>query len=161
MMKLNIKQMNYEEANQICKWIYDKQYSIYSMEDSDACREEFLSGMYFSATNLENKLIGYYCFGTASQVPAGKEIGVYEEKAFIDIGLGIRSDLCGKTLGFDFFTNGLEYARKQFASKGFRLTVATFNERAIKVYERIGFKKVNSFKRVSENGDTEFCVMTI
>ena len=42
-----------------------------------------------------------------------------------------------------------------------RLTVAAFNERAIRVYERAGFKKVNSFERVSEHGKMEFLVMIL
>lgn len=40
------------------------------------------------------------------------------------------------------------------------MTVATFNQRAIKVYEEVGFKKINSFERISGIGKVDFSVMT-
>lgn len=160
-MKLNIMQMNYEEANKISKWIYQEPYSIYSNDGSDDCVRELLDGNYFYATDEENNLLGYYCFNESAQVPAGKQFGVYDDKDFIDIGLGIRPDLCGQGYGFDFLMDGLEFVRNELNAKWFRLTVATFNKRAIKLYERIGFKKANSFKRISEVGEMEFWVMIL
>ena len=160
-MELNIKQMNYNEAKQISKWVYKEPFSIYSMDESDSCINELLNGYYFSVSDKENNLIGYYCFGESAQVPAGNRFGVYDSKDITDIGLGIKPNLCGKGLGLNFFSSGLEFARNKLSSKVFRLTVATFNQRAIKVYERIGFKKVNSFERISESGKIEFWVMIL
>ena len=160
-MKLNIKQINYEEAYEISKWIYQEPYSIYSNDGSDSCIRELLDGNYFSATDEEIKLLGYYCFNEFAQVPIGKQFGVYDDKDLIDVGLGIRPDLCGQGFGLDFLSNGLYFARSELNAKGLRLTVASFNKRAIKVYERIGFKKVNSFRRISEIGEMEFWVMIL
>lgn len=160
-MELTIKQVNYDEAKLISQWIYEAPYSIYSMDGSDSCINELLNGLYFSVTDKEGTLVGYYCFGESAQVPAGKQFGVYDDTDYTDIGLGIKPDLCGQGLGFDFFSNGLEFARNQLSAKGTRLTVAAFNQRAIKVYEKAGFKKVSSFKRISEAGEMEFWVMTL
>ncbi|MGF7059714.1 GNAT family N-acetyltransferase [Brassicibacter mesophilus] len=160
-MKLNIKQINYNEANQISKWIYEEPYSIYSMDESDDCIDELLNNPYFSVTDRENNLLGYYCFGESAQVPVGRQFGVYDDKDVTDIGLGMKPNLCGQGLGFGFLNSGLEFARNQLSAKRFRLTVAAFNKRAIKVYERIGFKKVNSFKRKSGTGEIEFWVMIL
>jgi RimJ/RimL family protein N-acetyltransferase len=160
-MELHIKQMNHDEAKQISKWIYEEPYSIYSMDESDSEINELLNGCYFSVLNSENNLIGYYCFGEAAQVPAGNQFGVYDSEDIIDIGLGIKPNLCGKGLGFNFFSNGLDFARNKLLANKFRLTVASFNKRAIKVYERAGFRKVNSFNRVSNNQEVEFWVMIL
>jgi len=160
-MELNIKQMNYDEAKEISKWIYKDSYSIYSMDESDDCINELLNGQYFSVSDRENNLVGYYCFGESAQVPIGNQFGVYDSKDFTDIGLGIKPDLCGQGLGFNFLNSGLDFARNKLWAKGFRLTVAAFNQRAIKVYQRIGFKKVNSFERISESGKIEFLVMIL
>lgn len=159
-MELNIKQMNYNEAKQISKWIYKEPYSIYSMDESDSCINELLNG-YYSVSDGENNLIGYYCFGESAQVPAGNLFGVYDIKDITDIGLGIKPDLCGQGFGTNFLYSGLDFARNKLSAKEFRLTVANFNKRAIKVYERIGFKKVDSFERISEFGKTEFEVMIL
>lgn len=159
-MTLNIKQMNYDNAKLISKWIYQEPYSIYSMGESYNCINELLNGDYYSVSDDENNLIGYYCFGESAQVPAGKQFGAYGDKDTIDIGLGIKPNLCGKGLGFNFLCNGLDFARKKLSTQRFRLTVATFNKRAIKVYEKAGFKKTNSFERISEIGRIDFLVMT-
>jgi RimJ/RimL family protein N-acetyltransferase len=153
--------MNYEDAMEISKWIYQEPYLIYSMDGSDSCIDELLNGFYFSVNDEESNLLGYYCFGQSAQVPVGKQFGAYTNDDIIDIGLGIKPSLCGQGLGFDFLSHGLVFARSKLSAIGFRLTVASFNERAIKVYKKIGFKKVNTFIRVSENGEIEFWVMTL
>jgi RimJ/RimL family protein N-acetyltransferase len=160
-MKLNIKQMNYEEAKQISKWIYKEPYSIYSMDESENCINELLNGYYYSVSDIENNLVGYYCFGEAAQVPAGNQFGVYDCKDITDIGLGINPNLCGQGLGEKFFNSGLDFARDKLSAKKFRLTVANFNQRAIKVYQRVGFKKVKSFETMSEFGKIEFFIMIL
>lgn len=159
-MDLNIKPMELDAAVQISKWIYGEPYSLYSMDGSNDCINELMDGYYYSAVDKGNNLIGYYCFGEAAKVPAGNKFGVYDKVNYTDIGLGIKPDMCGNKIGFDFLTAGLDFAARELGAKGFRLTVAAFNKRAIKVYERLGFKRVNSFKRISENGEMEFWVMT-
>lgn len=160
-MELTIKQMEYNEANQIAKWVYKEPYSIYSMNDDESCINELLNGDYFSAMDKENNLIGYYCYGKSAQVPIGRQFGVYDNKDIIDIGLGIKPDLCGQGLGVDFLIKGMDFARNKLGAKGLCLTVAAFNQRAIKVYQRVGFRKVNSFERISEAGRLEFWVMVL
>lgn len=158
-MTLFIKRMNHDEAKQVSKWTYEEPYSIYSMDEDDDTINELTDGRYFSALDEENNLIGYYCFGEAAQVPAGNQFGVYDSADMTDIGLGIKPALCGQGLGLSFMSSGLDFARDTLSAKGFRLTVAAFNKRAIKTYQRIGFKKVDSFERVTENGSLEFWVM--
>ena len=160
-MGLNIKQMSYDNAKEISKWVYKEPYSIYSMDESDDCINELLNGEYFSVSDKDNNLVGYYCFGKSAQVPVGNKFGVYDLKDIADIGLGIKPDMCGKGLGFRFLSGCLDFARNAQSTKDFRLTVAAFNQRAIKVYERAGFKKVSSFERISDSGKIEFWVMVL
>ena len=156
-MEGTIKPMEYNEAKEISKWTYKDPYSIYNMDEDDI--KELMNGTYFSAVDKENNLIGYYCFGEAAQVPVGHEFGVYEGDNIIDIGLGIKPSLCGQGLGGDFLSNGLNFVKNKLLAKEVRLTVATFNQRAIKTYKRAGFKNVNSFERISDKGKIDFWVM--
>jgi len=55
----------------------------------------------------------------------------------------------------------LDFAGRNLSANRFRLTVAGFNLRAIKVYERLGFRRINSFVRKFDKGEVEFLVMTL
>ncbi|SHJ82454.1 Ribosomal protein S18 acetylase RimI [Clostridium cavendishii DSM 21758] len=158
-MKMNIEPMNYDGAKQISKWIYKEPYSIYSMDGSENCISELLNGTYFLVSDEENNIIGYYCFGESAQVPVENKFGVYNCKDIIDIGLGIKPNLCGQGIGLEFLSNGLNFANNKLSVKRIRLTVAAFNQRAIKVYKSAGFEKINSFVRISETEEVEFWVM--
>ena len=158
-MKLTIEKMSAETARQISRWAYPEPYSIYSRDESDDCRNELLGGFYFSAYDVAGNLVGYYCFGEAAQVPAGKVFGIYDDTNFMDIGLGMNPALCGKGQGVAFVNAELTFVREKFAVTGFRLTVAAFNQRAIRVYEKAGFRQVNSFVRLSQPGKMEFLIM--
>ncbi len=155
-----INDMDESSAKQISEWKYDAPYSMYSMDGSDECISELLNGSYYLAKD-EKGIIGFYCFGQASHVPAGNLHGAYEDKSFTDIGLAMRPDLCGKGLGYEFITKEIEFAKALFGTDRLRLTVADFNERAIKVYERAGFKQVMDFNRTNEQGTTRFIVMEL
>lgn len=159
-MKLTIDAMSVEAAVLISRWVYPAPYSVYSQDASDDCRNELLDGNYFSVYDATGNLLGYYCVGEAAQVPAGKAFGVYDDTDITDIGLGMNPEFCGQGRGLDFVNAGLTFVREKFAATGFRLTVAVFNQRAIKVYEKAGFRQVNSFVRLSQPGEMEFLVMT-
>lgn len=77
----------------------------------------------------------------------------------VDVGLGLRPDRTGSGLGMDFVRTGLYYAQERFSPKQFRLSVVTFNERAIKVYERVGFKTSKTFMNETNGGIYEFVEM--
>jgi ribosomal-protein-alanine N-acetyltransferase len=75
------------------------------------------------------------------------------------IGLGLRPDCTGKGLGQAFVEAGLEYAKQKFDPATFRLSVATFNRRAIRVYEKVGFKPDGVFMNETNDGQYEFLRM--
>jgi ribosomal-protein-alanine N-acetyltransferase len=62
----------------------------------------------------------------------------------------MRPDLTGRGLGEDFVRAGLRFARETYSPPAFRLTVASFNRRAIRVYQSAGFEAVETFGGTKE-----------
>lgn len=152
--------MKEEEAKKITGWRYETPYSFYNMEEDPETIQELLDGSYFSVLNQEEDLIGYFCYGKNAQVPGGHQQGLYSRENIVDLGLGLRPDLTGKRMGLNFLNTGLDYARLNYSSSDFRLSVATFNRRAIALYEKAGFKKEEAFMSKVRDDEIEFMLMT-
>ncbi len=129
--------MTAAHAEEIAGWTYPGEYAIYSFTRDDETIRELLDGSYFACLSEDGELTGYYCFGASARIPTADE-DVYAEDA-LDVGLGMRPALCGRGGGAAFLTDGLEFARAKFGATRFRLTVAAFNLRAIRAYEKAGF----------------------
>jgi RimJ/RimL family protein N-acetyltransferase len=114
---------------------------------------------YHSVYDERGGLTGYFCFGEGAQVAAGKRLGVYEVEPARDVGLGMRPALTGMGLGAEFLRAGLRFAREVYSPPAFRLTVAAFNHRAIRVYERAGFETVETFGAATRGADREWLLM--
>jgi ribosomal-protein-alanine N-acetyltransferase len=75
------------------------------------------------------------------------------------VGLGLRPNLTGQGLGLEYLRAGLEFARERFSPWRFTLSVATFNERAIEVYERAGFWRGGVYTHHTHGADYPFLAM--
>ncbi len=128
-------------AAEISTWTYPDEYSVYSFQPSNELTEELLSGDYVACVDEKEQLLGYFCYGAAARIPT-VEKDVYDED-HLDIGLGLRPELCGKGLGETFVQHGVTKGEEAI-SRPYRLSVAAFNQRAIKVYERCGFIRKRS-----------------
>jgi ribosomal-protein-alanine N-acetyltransferase len=146
------KPMNDEEAREISGWRYDPPYDFYDATSDPDDLAELLDpkrrreGAYYAAFDERGALVGFFQFERKAQI--------------VEVGLGLRPDLTGKGLGLGFMLAGLEFARRHFSPTGFRLSVATFNERAISVYERAGFGRGEVFMHHTNGGDHPFLLMT-
>ncbi len=94
----------------------------------------------------DGELIGFFSFKP-------------KEPGTIEIGLGLRPDHTGRGLGLAFVEAGLDQARERIGPEEFSLAVATFNERAITVYERAGFTTVRTYMHHTNGGEWEFVEM--
>lgn len=77
----------------------------------------------------------------------------------VDIGLGIKPELTGNGLGQAFLLEILDYIRKNISVKTVRLGVASFNERAKKVYEKAGFVQTKIYDQPTNGSVYEFVEM--
>lgn len=128
-----------EIANQ---WKYADIYSFYDMtadaEDYEEFIDEDLRNQNDHYEALENnELFGFFC--------------VIQEGSSIEIGLGMRPDICGRGKGKQFVTQIIDFLAHNYKFDTLIMNVASFNQRAIKVYRSCGFQDSEIIKR-SSNG---------
>ena len=144
------QQMDDADADEISGWRYEPPYDFY---DPDADPEDLAElrdperrrNVYFSVRDGKGPLVGFFQFERNDEA--------------VDVGLGLRPDLTGQGRGLEFLLSGLEFARERFGPDGFTLSVATFNDRAIAVYERAGFSRGDVFTHETNGGEHEFLRM--
>lgn len=135
-LHFNLRPMSDASALAIANWQYPEPYAFYNStadeDDLAALLDASRRGdQYYEVLGDDGALVGFFQFK--------------HEQQPLEIGLGLRPDLTGRGLGLAFVRAGMAYAREQFDAKRLVLAVATFNVRAITVYERAGFQPVETY----------------
>lgn len=168
-MQFFFEPMNEEDARAVLAWRYEGPYAVYNMqEDFDEENIDAVAALldrrspHYAVRDQAGELIGFFGFGSSAYVTGSDEPHLYGENNTITIGLGMRPDLTGrgKGLGLAFVNAGLDFARREFAPDFFRLFVLTFNERAIRVYEKAGFQRVRMVVQHNPQGERLFLEMS-
>ncbi|HRQ41364.1 MAG TPA: GNAT family N-acetyltransferase [Chloroflexota bacterium] len=144
-------------------WQYEPPYAIYSLGDGRTnpdilaeAADYFLDPVYRFYSMLDadsGKLTAVVSYGLDGQVPGGD----YSEEA-LDIGFAVRPDLTGQGLGGDFVGAAINFAIYTFHPGKLRVTIADFNRRARRVWEKHGFQPVQTFH--SDANDLAFTIFT-
>jgi RimJ/RimL family protein N-acetyltransferase len=144
MAEILIAPMTAEYAADILSWRYPAPYDYYNVVGGDP-------GYYLDPANevyavlSGGELIGFRSFGPDGRVPGG----AYDDSA-LDTGGGLRPALTGRGLGRSVIAAGLEFGRQRFTPEAFRVTVASFNTRALRVVTSLGFQPVSSFAATTD-----------
>ncbi|SIS45522.1 GNAT family N-acetyltransferase [Salimicrobium flavidum] len=139
-MSYFFRKMNQKEAEEIAyNWNYKGVYSFYDLEADEEDLVEFLDekkrgNRTYSVFEGES-LVGFFSW-------------TYKNEA-ANISLGLRPDHTGQGEGLRFLESCLEF----LDSPAVTLDVALFNGRAIRVYEKAGFREVYRFNQET-NGDS-------
>src|SRR5690242_16032389 len=145
--------MTEEDAYQIASWHYPAPYVFYDWDQNPEDLAELLGPQSWQTPNYAvlnevNELIGFFSFRPDPQ-----------DEQRVVIGLGLRPDVTGKGVGFAFLMAGLIFGQEQCPEGKCSLRVATFNQRAIRVYERAGFLPLSPFLHHTNSGEYEFLRM--
>lgn len=146
-MQFFLKPMTESDAARIAGWHYGGIYSFYDMDQDPDDLAELLDpanweNLYRSVLDEQGELIGFFCFQAEGDT--------------VEVGLGLRPDLTGQGLGRAFLEAGLAYAAAEYRPVAFRLAVATFNERAIRLYEQAGFRRTRIYPHETNGATYEF-----
>jgi ribosomal-protein-alanine N-acetyltransferase len=142
---------NYAQC--IVRWKYDGVYAFYDYdkEANHILDTKQWGNTLFAVLDKSNDLVGELTLGfldaSDEWVPMPDMDNCHLEGCILWIGFGLRPDLTGRGHGLSFVNACVEFAtsfsRKRYHYTGqyIGLGVYQFNQRAIKVYERIGFAK--------------------
>jgi|SRR5699024_6068594 len=147
-------EMDADTAREIDSWSYPEPYDFYDLDADPADRALFLDSStwpdrYFAVRAADTAdLVGFVCFEDT------------DERGF-EIGIGMAPERTGHGDGIRFVEAALAFAQGRFDTTAFTLAVATFNERAIRVYERVGFEKIDEFEQETNGGVYPFVRMSL
>jgi [ribosomal protein S18]-alanine N-acetyltransferase len=139
-------------AADVVTWHYAPPYNRYDMTGVQSAFLMAASNGYFALVD-ETGLIGFRSFGVDGQVPGGSYDG-----AALDTGGGLRPELTGRGLGREAISVGLDFGRREFAPTAFRVTVATFNIRALRVVTSLGFQNIGRFQATGDGTSFEMLI---
>lgn len=132
MSNLVYRNLTEEDKRQICAWKYEGKYEIYNLPSYEAMQERQIGFMNpkseknYYAFLEENILVGF--------------INILEEETEIFIGIGVSPVFCGKHYGQQILMSAYEISKALYPDKPLYLEVRTWNTRAVKCYEKAGFR---------------------
>ena len=151
-MNYRFQPLTQEQAERIAfEWRYEGDYAFYNMDADEEDLASFLDADERGDTTFAvletNEMI---CFVTLQ----------FESPGTVTIGLGMHPDLTGSGNGHRFLTSILNWIEATYGTRTVRLAVATFNKRAIRLYESLGFIPQDTFMQETNGGVYPFLSMT-
>lgn len=148
-MEFHFKRRTKEDIIEFLTWHFD---GIYSFYDNDAQREKiewYWNSIHndkaFSMLNEKYELIGNCEYSL-------------DGDSYI-MGLQMKPELTGKGMGYSFSNAVIEFGRDKYKFNELYLAVAAFNERATKVYTKLGFEVIEKDIWTIREKDYEFLIM--
>jgi RimJ/RimL family protein N-acetyltransferase len=137
-------------AREVSMWHYEPPYDFYDLasdpDDAAEMSDPARAGHFRAVLGDDGSLDAFWYFNWHADV--------------VEVGIGLRPDLTGQGLGESFLRAQLDYATPQWNPTTFRLFVAAWNERAIRLYDRLGFREVGrEMRRFELVGEHEFIRM--
>ena len=151
-MTLLFRPMDADGARTLIGWRYPPPYQIYQLDLSPAHIGEAVAFLtdplnaYCRIEQADGSIEAFCCFGLDAQVDGGD----YSDDA-LDLGMGVRPDLTGQGRGVIYATAVVQHALESYAPTILRVTIAEFNQRAQRVWQKAGFNQVQEF-RSATNG---------
>ncbi len=148
---MKVVEWNEGYGREVATWHYDPPYDFYDLAsdpDDKAAMHDPARAAHYRAVlaDGEGQLDAFWYFDWPDDA--------------VEVGIGLRPDLTGLGHGEAFLSAQLAYAAQAWQPATFRLFVADWNERAVRLYERRGFREVGrETRRFELVGDHEFLRM--
>lgn len=157
-------------AERIDGWSYPPPYHFYDLATDQADREAFLD-----PASWPDRVFAVHDAGAPDhpqEAARGDGPGERSLAGFfsftpdadgesVEVGLGMAPERTGSGEGSRFVSAGVAFAQGRYDPGTLTLGVAAFNERAISVYEAVGFERTGTFEQATNGDRHEFVEMRL
>ena len=140
---LSFRPFTEQDALTVASWRYPEPYAAYDLDprDRDVLAALLRPENQYHAILREGEVIGFFCLGEDARVPGWN----YDESA-LDLGMGLRPDLTGQGKGILLLEAVFSHLGRHLPGVPLRATVASWNQRAIRLTEQAGFQEIVRFR---------------
>ena len=133
------------EKCEICAWTYPGDYAVYNLPSYEVMKEKQIG--FFNPVREQN----YRAFYDGDCLVGF--VNIKEEETQVFIGIGVKPALCSKGYGHRILHETYRISKALYSEKPLYLEVRTWNERAIRCYQKAGFEIVGDpFEQRSGSG---------
>lgn len=151
-MQFAFEPIHQRDAEHMLTWRYDPPFSLYNPNPDYIIWLLDPDNHYYTIRDANQQLSGFFCLGVEAQVYGGD----YTSVDALDVGMGLRPDLISQGLGSLVFPYVLAFACREFAPPLLRVTVAQFNQRAMRMCQKAGFRASIIFVAATPHGPHHF-----
>ncbi len=141
-----------KQAEEICNWRYEGKYSVYNFSEWSTVVEKG-----WDLSRKEKRESEFLAIIAGEKLIAYGRLSLNNDT--IMLGIGLNPNDCGKGIGKDIIKLLIEEAKRRHPEYKLALEVRHFNERAIKCYESVGFRIIDSYKKATIFGEDVFYYM--
>lgn len=142
------------EAREVCTWRYPAPYEVYDYADWETVAA---AGWHISLP--DRREAEYVGFTGGNLLQAYGRITAMEDYALL--GIGLRPANCGQGMGAAVMLRLTALAAQRHPALQPALEVRTFNIRAVRCYERCGFRILRRYVRNTHKGPASFYFMVL
>lgn len=140
------------DARNICAWRYPAPYDVYDYADW-----ETVVRCGWDLGIPEKRSAEYITLRTQNGLVAFGRLTCAQQ--YVLLGIGLRPDFCGLGVGPVVMETLIQLAKNRYPNLTLALEVRTFNSRAIRCYEKCGFRRVKQYVRNTLSGEDSFYFM--
>ncbi|WP_166244328.1 GNAT family N-acetyltransferase [Paenibacillus turpanensis] len=153
--RFDIVPMTEQHAIHICSWRYPEPYHVFNWRSwEELCYyHEMAADPLIREQQLRTVLL--QDGSLAGFLQLFPLVGVTR------LGFGLRPEYCGLGWGAEFIVQAVAYAREQHPTDEIDLEVHIWNERAIRVYQKVGFHITDTYMKPTLQGEVEVHCMVL
>ncbi len=147
-----MKTLSEENAREICTWQYEGEYTVYNLSDWDIVVKN-----HWELSSKKIRERDFLAIFNKKDLVAYGVLKLKDNRVFL--GIGLKPNWCGKGYGERIMELIINESQKRYSDKKIVLEVRSFNQRAIRCYQKVGFEIKDKYVRKTLTGSGEFYYM--